>query len=138
MIVQVNGEDHQFDRAALCVLQHLKVIHGPPEAARQDYEPAADLAFALARAAQRRLEMLSPSPSDLSDDYDAKAPLRVFITTDEPEATDRTVLFRRSFSGQYLEALRRVTCEPPSPAGHPVEAIEAVAKLVDDLGMQWS
>ena len=58
MIVQINGEDRQFDRAALCVLQHLKVIHGPPEAARQDYEPAADLAFALARAAQRRLEML--------------------------------------------------------------------------------
>lgn len=50
MIVQINGEDHQFDRAALGVLQHLKVIHLPAEAARQDYEPTADLVFGLARA----------------------------------------------------------------------------------------
>ena len=133
MFVQINGQDYQLDKPALRVLRKLKAW--VPTPTPQDHKPARDLVYALADLARRRLDQYH-LPCDLGDDYDDQAPLRVFITTDEPDPKDRTALFRRSICGPALEALRKIPCSRPSSAEHPQEAIEAVETLLTRLGFR--
>lgn len=125
MIVFVNDEKHHFNGESLRLLGNLRVFSIP-----QGGEAGSRLLHTLGREATREREGHWQGPCGLDDDYDAEAPLRVFITKNDAE----TVLYRGSFGGQALAALRASQYQTPTPVVCAGEAWPPVERLMQALG----